>query len=65
VVELADKTVRNRTTEHILSNARTREDLKRELEQTLKKLKPAHITDDKDADALLVTVKSYLSIKLK
>jgi uncharacterized membrane protein YkvA (DUF1232 family) len=65
VVGLADKNVRGRTTEQILSDARARADMKRELEQAVKKLKPAHITDDKDADALMTSVKSYLQMKLK
>ncbi len=65
VVDLADKTVRGRTTEHILSDEHARNDVKRELEQALKNLKPTTIVDDKDGDALLVTIKSYLSMKLK
>jgi uncharacterized membrane protein YkvA (DUF1232 family) len=65
VVELADKTVRGRTAEHILSDAKVRAEVKRELEQTLKKLKPAQVNDDKDAEALMLSVKSYLQMKLK
>jgi uncharacterized membrane protein YkvA (DUF1232 family) len=65
VVGLADKQVRGRTTEQIINDPKARVELKRELEQALKKLKPAHVDDDKDAQALMLTVKSYLQIKLK
>jgi uncharacterized membrane protein YkvA (DUF1232 family) len=65
VVALADKSVRGRTTDQIISDARARGDVKRELEQALKKLKPASVGDDKDADALMTSVKSYLQMKLK
>jgi uncharacterized membrane protein YkvA (DUF1232 family) len=65
VVGLADKEVRGRTTEQLLGDGRARGDMKRELEQALKKLKPANVDSDKDADALMVSVKSYLQMKLK
>jgi uncharacterized membrane protein YkvA (DUF1232 family) len=65
VVGLADKVVRSRTVEQIISDPKARADVKRELEQSLKKFKPAQVDNDKDADALLLAVKSYLSIKLK
>jgi uncharacterized membrane protein YkvA (DUF1232 family) len=65
VVELADKTVRGRTTEHVLSNESARNDMKRELEAALKKLKPAVVNNDEDGEALLRSVKSYLTMKLK
>jgi uncharacterized membrane protein YkvA (DUF1232 family) len=65
VVELADKTVRGRTAEHIISDAKVRGEMKRELEQALKKLKPASVTDEKDGESLLLSVKSYLQMKLK
>jgi uncharacterized membrane protein YkvA (DUF1232 family) len=65
VVSLAEKPVRGRTVEQILSDPKARADVKRELEQSLKKFKPAHVDNDQDADALLLAVKSYLQIKLK
>jgi uncharacterized membrane protein YkvA (DUF1232 family) len=65
VVALADKEVRGRTSEQLLNDPRLRSDMKRELEQAMKKLKPAQVNDDQDAEALLVSVKSYLQIKLK
>jgi len=65
VVGLADKEVRGRTTEHIIGDARVRGEMKRELEQALKKLKSAQLSDDKDGEALLLQVKSYLQMKLK
>jgi uncharacterized membrane protein YkvA (DUF1232 family) len=65
VVGLADKEVRGRTTEQLLTDARARSEMKRELEQALKKLKPATVSDEKDGEALLVSVKSYLQMKLK
>jgi uncharacterized membrane protein YkvA (DUF1232 family) len=65
VVGLADKEVRGRSTERILSDEKARNDFKRELEAALKRIKPVVIADDKDAEQLLLTVKSYLSIKLK
>ena len=42
VSDLADKEVRGRTVDHILSDERARADLKRELDVQCKKLKPAH-----------------------
>jgi uncharacterized membrane protein YkvA (DUF1232 family) len=65
VVGLADKQVRNRSVEQIISDPKARADVKRELEQALKKFKPAQVDNDKDADALDLAVKSYLQIKLK
>jgi uncharacterized membrane protein YkvA (DUF1232 family) len=65
VVELADKTVRGRTAEHVISDAKVRAEMKRELEQAIRKLKPATVTDDKDGESLMLSVKSYLQMKLK
>jgi uncharacterized membrane protein YkvA (DUF1232 family) len=65
VVELADKPVRNRTVEQILSDVKVRESMKRELDQAMKKVKPAQALTDADAEKLEVSVKSYLSMKLK
>lgn len=65
VVGLADKTVRGRTSEQILTDARSRAEMKRELEQSLKKLKSAQVTNDQEGEALMLSVKSYLQMKLK
>ncbi len=64
VVELADKEVRGRTTDHILSDAKARADLKRELEQSMKKVRPPIATSDEEAEQIEVAVKSYLKMKL-
>jgi uncharacterized membrane protein YkvA (DUF1232 family) len=65
VVSLADKPVRGRSNEQIISDPKARAELKRELEQAMKKLKVAQVNDDKDAEALMLTIKSYLQAKLK
>jgi uncharacterized membrane protein YkvA (DUF1232 family) len=65
VVDLADKTVRGRTTEQILNDERARADMKRDLEHAVKQLKPAIIADDKDAESVMLSIKSYLQTKLK
>jgi uncharacterized membrane protein YkvA (DUF1232 family) len=65
VVGLADKTVRGRTSEQILSDERSRNEMRRELEQALKKLKPAQAANDQEAEALMLSVTSYLQMKLK
>jgi uncharacterized membrane protein YkvA (DUF1232 family) len=65
VVELTEKPVRNRSVEQILTDDKVREALKRELEQTMKKIKPAAQLSDAEAEQLEVSVKSYLSMKLK
>jgi uncharacterized membrane protein YkvA (DUF1232 family) len=64
VVELADKTVRGRTTDQLLTDPKARADMKRELEQAMKKLKPAIAVDDAEAVAIETSVKSYLKMKL-
>jgi len=64
VVELADKTVRGRTTDQLISDARARADLKRELDQSIKKLRPPILDDDAQAEALEVSISSYFKMKL-
>jgi uncharacterized membrane protein YkvA (DUF1232 family) len=64
VVELAEKTVRGRTTDQILSDPKAREDMKRELDQAIKKLKPALASTDAESSALELSVKNYLKMKL-
>jgi uncharacterized membrane protein YkvA (DUF1232 family) len=64
VVELADKTVRGRNTDAILNDAKTRADLKKEIDQTLKKLRPPHALDDAEAEQIEVQVKTWLEMKL-
>jgi uncharacterized membrane protein YkvA (DUF1232 family) len=64
VMELADKEVRGRTVDHILGDAGARQNMKRELDLQTKKMKPAHFTDDAEGEALVVSVLSYLKMKL-
>jgi uncharacterized membrane protein YkvA (DUF1232 family) len=64
VMELADKEVRGRTVDHILSDPRARQDMKRELDIQTKKMKPAVATTDAERDAMVVSVESYLKMKL-
>ncbi len=65
VVELQDKTVRGRTAEQLLTDARARENMKRELDQQMKKIKPLLIDTDALAEEIEVSIKSYLGMKLK
>jgi uncharacterized membrane protein YkvA (DUF1232 family) len=65
VVDLTDKPVRNRTVEQIVNDAKLRETMKRELDQAMKKVKPAAAISDAEAAEIEVSVKSYLSMKLK
>ncbi len=64
VMELADKEVRGRTADHILNDERARQDLKRELDAQTRKMKPVHAIGEAESDALVVSVKSYLKMKL-
>jgi uncharacterized membrane protein YkvA (DUF1232 family) len=64
VTDLADKPVRGRTVEQILSDERARQDMKRELDLQCKKMKPAHADTPADAEALTVSVQSYFKMKL-
>jgi len=64
VSDLADKEVRGRTTDHILGDAKARTDMKRELDTQCKKMKPARAGSDAENEALLVSVLSYLKMKL-
>lgn len=64
VMDLADKEVRGRTVDHILNDARARQDMGRELELQCKKMKPVHAGTAEEAEALVVSVQSYLKMKL-
>jgi uncharacterized membrane protein YkvA (DUF1232 family) len=64
VSDLADKEVRGRTTDHILADERARADMKRELDVQCKKMKPAHAGSPEEAEAMTVSVTSYLKMKL-
>lgn len=64
VSDLADKEVRGRTTDHILADDRARADMKRELDVQCKKMKAAHAGTADENEALVVSVQSYLKMKL-
>jgi uncharacterized membrane protein YkvA (DUF1232 family) len=64
VVELADKPVRGRTTDQILTDAKLRGDMKRELDQSVKKSRQLLIDNDQQAEALEVSIQSYFKMKL-
>ncbi len=64
VQRLLDKPVRGRTVEQILSDPRSQTDMKRELDQRIKLMKPTLIDDDATAEQIEVAVKSYLKMKL-
>ena len=66
VMALAEKPVRGRTVDQLLApdGGKARADLKRELDQQCQKMKPAHVSNAADAEALVLTVQSYLKMKL-
>ena len=64
VVELAEKSVRGRSTDHILSDEKVRKDMKKEIDLVMKKLKAPVAMDDDEADALERSILSYLKMKL-
>lgn len=64
VSDLADKEVRGRSVDHILADERARQDMKRELDLQCKKMKPAHADSDTEREALVVSVQSYMKMKL-
>jgi uncharacterized membrane protein YkvA (DUF1232 family) len=66
VMALAEKPVRGRTVDQLLAadGDKLRADLKRELDQQCKKMKPAQVANAADAEALVLTVQSYLKMKL-
>lgn len=64
VVELAEKSVRGRSTDHILSDEKARKDMKKEIDLVMKKLKAPVAMDDDEADALERQIQSYLKMKL-
>jgi uncharacterized membrane protein YkvA (DUF1232 family) len=65
VIALAERPVRSRTADQLLSDARARSDLRRELDAALKKAKAPPADDAKQAAALETTVTAYLKMKLK
>ncbi len=65
VLELAAKEVRGRTTDQVLVKGRPRDDLKRELDSNIKRIKKVDPGTDAAAhEALEVSVKSWFSMKL-
>jgi uncharacterized membrane protein YkvA (DUF1232 family) len=64
VSDLTDKEVRGRTVDHVLADERARADMKRELDIQCKKMKPSHADTPEAAEALTVSVTSYLKMKL-
>jgi uncharacterized membrane protein YkvA (DUF1232 family) len=64
VLEAADKPVRGRTADLIVADAKARADVRRELDQALKKMKEPLTLDDESAKQLELTVKNYLEMKL-
>jgi uncharacterized membrane protein YkvA (DUF1232 family) len=64
VMGLADKPVRGRTVDQLLADDKARAEMKRELDVQCKKMKPARVTTAADAEALVLTVQSYLKMKL-
>ncbi len=65
VVDLPEKAVRGRTADQVLTDARARENMKRELDQQMKKVKPLLIDTDQLAEEIEVSIRSYLGMKLK
>jgi uncharacterized membrane protein YkvA (DUF1232 family) len=65
VIDLQEKPVRGRSVEQILSDPRSRTDMKREIDQTLKRLRPLICDDEKTAEQIEIAVRSYLQMKLK
>jgi uncharacterized membrane protein YkvA (DUF1232 family) len=64
VLELATKPVRGRTPEQILSDERARGEMKRELDQSMKRLGPQAALTSAEAEQIEVSVVSYLKMKL-
>lgn len=64
VLALADKPVRGRTPEQVLSDEKVRKELKRDLDQAMKRHTPATALTAEEAEALEVSVMSYLKMKL-
>jgi hypothetical protein len=65
VIDLQEKPVRGRSVDQILADPRSQTDMKRDLDQTMKRLKPLICDDEKTAEQIEVAVRSYLSMKLK
>jgi hypothetical protein len=65
VIDLCDKPVRGRSVDQVITDERARQDLKRELEQTKRKLKEPMPLSVEESVAIETSVKSYLQMKLK
>ena len=65
VLDLQEKPVRGRTVDQVLTDARARGDMKRELEQQMRKVKPLLIDNEALAQEIEVSIQSYLKMKLK
>lgn len=64
VLELPDKEVRGRTSDQVIVAGKLRDDLKRELDSAGKRIKKAPASNAAEQDALELSVKSWLSMKL-
>jgi uncharacterized membrane protein YkvA (DUF1232 family) len=65
VLELADKEVRGRKSDQVIVAGKLRDDMKRELDSASKRIKkPDTNHDEKQQEALEVSVKSWFSMKL-
>jgi uncharacterized membrane protein YkvA (DUF1232 family) len=64
VMEQSEKEIRGRTAAQVLTDSRARELMKRELDAAMKRVRPDQVATDADADALEVSVRSYLKAKL-
>jgi uncharacterized membrane protein YkvA (DUF1232 family) len=65
VVELADKEVRGRKSDHVIVAGKARDDMKKELESAMKRIKRLDTQGDaKKQDAVERSVKSWLTMKL-
>lgn len=64
VTELCEREVRGRKADQIIHDARARADMKRELDETVAKLKPPHIDNEVIEEEIERAVINYLKIKL-
>jgi uncharacterized membrane protein YkvA (DUF1232 family) len=64
VLELADKTVRGRTTDQIIADAKVRAEMKKEIDLSMKKLRAPIAMDATEQEELERSIMSYLKMKL-
>jgi len=64
VIDLGQKSVRGRTAEQIVVDAKARADMRRELDQAIKKLPVGNEITDSDAVGIETDVHSYFKMKL-